>query len=206
MKKNLLTVIFIFGLATYSWSQKKGDVEFGLNIGLNNSTASDDASDFDPGYGFNVGGSIDYYFSSDWSIKAKLIYDQKGWNNDFIEDVNTGNVYPTDVNLNYVTVPVMAGWHFGKTRNWYLNFGLYMGVLLEAKETRFDSDISEYFNDNDMGLALGIGVKIPVSNKLKIFFEFDGQGGFNDVLRNNQYSALTNTRSSLNFGINFLLK
>jgi opacity protein-like surface antigen len=185
MKNNLLTAILILGLSSCIWSQKKGDVEFGLNIGLNNSAASDAETDFDPGYGYNLGGSMDYYFSTDWSIKAKLIYDQKGWNNDFIEDVNTGTVYPTDVNLNYLTVPVMAGWHFGNKRNWYLNFGLYMGVLLDAKETQFDSDISEYFNKNDMGLALGIGVKIPVSNKLKVFFEFDGQGGFNDVFENN---------------------
>lgn len=206
MKKVIVFVVLVLGFSSTISAQKKGDVEFGVNAGLNNSTASGAEGSVDPGYGFNFGGSVDYYFSSDWSIKAKLIYDQKGWNNDYIEDVNSGALYPTDVNLNYLTVPVMAGWHFGKTKNWYLNFGLYMGFLLNAKETQFDTDLSEYFNKNDVGLALGIGVKVPVSKKLKVFFELDGQGGFTDVFKDNQFSVITNTRSSLNVGLNFLMK
>jgi opacity protein-like surface antigen len=134
-----------------------------------------------------------------------LIYDQKGWDNDYIEDTN-GNVYPTDINLNYLTVPIMANWHFGNKKNWYLNFGPYFGFLLDANETQFDSDVTDVFNTTDFGLALGIGVKVPVSDKLKIFFEYDGQGGINDIFKENQYSAVTNTRSSFNVGLNFLLK
>lgn len=206
MKKIAITLFLALVFSTTITAQKKGDVEFGLNVGFNNSTGSGEGADFDSGSGFNFGGSMDYYFSPEWSIKAKLIYDQKGWDNDFIEDVNTGNIYPTDVNLNYVTVPVMANWHFGNKKNWYLNFGLYMGFLLNAEETRFNTDIKEYFNENDFGLALGIGVKIPVSSKLKVFFEFDGQGGFNDVFSDYTYYEVTNTRSSLNVGINFLMK
>lgn len=206
MKKIVVTLLVVLGFSSLISAQKKGDVEFGVNIGLNNSTGSGNGGDFDSGLGMNVGGSIDYYFSSDWSIKAKLIYDQKGWDNDYIEDVNTGIVYPTDVNLNYLTVPVTAGWHFGNKKNWYLNFGLYMGFLMDATETRFDSDLKEYFNENDFGLAFGIGVKVPVSNKVKIFFEYDGQGGFNDVFKTYPNSDVTNTRSSLNVGLNFLMK
>jgi opacity protein-like surface antigen len=205
MKKNILTAMILLGLSSGIWAQKKGDTEFGFNIGYNNSTASDDDGRFDSGNGFNAGGSMDYYFSNTWSIKGKLIYDQKGWNNDLIEDTN-GNLYFTNVNLNYLTIPVMANWHFGNDRNWYLNFGPYFGFLLNARETEFDTDITDYFNTNDFGLAIGIGLKIPVSKKLKIFFEYEGQGGFNDVLKESQYSALTNTRSSFNFGLNFLMK
>ncbi|MCF6133523.1 porin family protein [Flavobacterium wongokense] len=206
MRKNIITLVAVLGLsATLFAQQKKGDVEFGFNIGYNSSSASDEYDSTDTGSGLNVGGQIDYYFSPSWSIKGKLIYDQKGWDNDYIEDIG-GNVYPTDINLNYLTIPVMANWHFGNKKNWYLNFGPYLGFLLDAKDTRFDSDISDAFNSNDFGLAVGIGVKIPVSNKLKIFLEYDGQGGFTDIFKDNQYSAVTNTRSSFNVGLNFLMK
>ncbi|TBX70047.1 PorT family protein [Flavobacterium silvisoli] len=204
MKKNVLIILVALGLTTAS-AQKKGDVEFGINIGYNNSSVSDDQSNSDSGNGFNFGGSVDYYFSRAWSIKGKLIYDQKGWNNDLIYGPN-GNLYRTNIDLNYLTVPIMANWHFGNNRNWYLDFGPYFGFLLNAEDSRFGTDITDSFNTNDFGLAVGIGVKIPVSKKIKIFFEFEGQGGFNDIFKENDYSAVTNSRSSLNFGMNFLMK
>jgi len=206
MKKMLVACMLLLGMSSAVWAQKSGDVEFGVNLGFNKSTVADNKTTSDAGTGFNIGGSVDYYFSNRWSLKGKLIYDQKGWDNDYIEDYYTGNVYPTNFNVNYLTVPVMANWHFGRTRNWYLNFGPYIGFLLSAKDTHFGADVSSAFNATDFGLALGIGVKIPVSDKIKIFMEFDGQGGSTDIFKDNPYSNVTNSRSSFNVGINFLLK
>lgn len=204
MKKIASTIIVLFGFSLVVSSQKKGDVEFGVNVGYNSFSVSDSYDSSDTGSGFNFGGSIDYYFSNAWSIKGKLIYDQKGWDNGFIEDEL--GYYVTDFKLNYVTIPVMASWHFGNDRNWYLHFGPYFGFLMNAEETRYGEDVTEVFNDNDFGLALGIGVKIPVSNKLKLFFELDGQGGLSDIFQQNDFSAVTNSRTSLNIGLNFLMK
>lgn len=205
MKKSVVVAVLVLGLSSVISAQKKGDVEFGVNIGYNMSSVSNDQDTSDTGNGLNFGGSLDYYFSPVWSIKGKLIYDQKGWNNDYIEDSN-GNVYPTDINLNYLTIPVMANWHFGNKRNWYLDFGPYLGFLLDANETQLDTNLKKYFNSNDFGLAVGIGVKIPVSNKLKLFFEYEGQGGLSDIAKNSTNGAVTSSRSSLNVGLNFLLK
>ncbi|MGL2966234.1 porin family protein [Flavobacterium sp. XGLA_31] len=206
MRKTIFTIILALGITTISSAQKKGDVEFGLNIGYNSSSVSNSRETSDSKSGFNFGGSADYYFSRAWSIKGKLIYDQKGWDNGFIEDSQTGFQYNTDYRLNYLTIPIMANWHFGNDRNWYLQFGPYMGFLLSAEETRFGTDVKKAFNTNDFGLTLGIGVKIPVSDKVKLFFEFDGQGGVDDIFKQNDYSAVTNSRTSINFGANFLLK
>jgi len=95
----------------------------------------------------------------------------------------------------------MANWHFGRTRDWYLHFGLYTGFLLNAKETAFNSNVKDGFNDTDFGLALGIGYKIPVSDKLKLIIEYDGQSGFKDIFKRNYSGNLTtNTRGSINVG------
>lgn len=205
MKKELLMAVFVLGLNTVLFAQKKGDVEFGFNVGFNNSTVSNSDVSAETAYGFNLGGSVDYYFSDRWSIKGKLIYDQKGWDNGFFQD-NSGSSFTTDYNVNYLTVPVMANWHFGSKRNWFLEFGPYMGFLLNAEEVRFGTDVTDGFSSTDFGLALGIGVKIPLSDKLKLFFEYEGQGGMADIFKVNEFSRVTNSRSSLNIGLNFMLK
>lgn len=206
MKKLFITSILALGLTNSSLAQGKGDVEFGINIGFNSSTVVVSNSIFQPdsGQGLNIGFAADYFFSDRWSIKGKLIYDQKGWDNGSFEDEN--GYYITDYNLNYLTVPVMANWHFGSKRNWYLNFGPYVGFLMSAKETAGDVDVKEAFNTTDFGLALGIGVKIPVSDKLKISIEYDGQGGFSDVFKDSNGYRIQNSRNSFNVGINFMMK
>ena len=125
MKKRLLTVLlFTFGLLI-SNAQDQGDFELGINAGLNlsNLASSDDDFESDSRVSFNIAASGEYYFSDRWGIKTKLIFDKKGFGDDD-NDV--------DVNMDYITIPVMANWHFGSNRNWYLNFGVYGGFLLNA--------------------------------------------------------------------------
>ena len=207
MKNLFITAILALGFVSVSSAQDKGDMEFGVNIGYNSSSVQASRSYFQPdsGQGFNVGIAADYYFSDRWSIKGKLIYDQKGWDNGSFEDEN-GNYYPTDYNLNYLTIPIMANWHFGSKRNWYLNFGPYAGFLVSAEETAGGVDVKEAFNSTDFGLALGIGVKIPVSDKLKISLEYDGQSGISEIFKEDNNYRVTNIRGAFNVGINFMLK
>ncbi|WP_298225026.1 porin family protein [Flavobacterium sp.] len=211
MKKLLALALFAFCFSMTTSAQDKGKVEFGINIGYNGSTISNSKNSAARGSGINLGFAADYYFSKRWSIKGKLIYDQKGWNDGYITFFNEfdpsipGNIYTTDFNLNYLTIPVMANWHFGRTKNWYLNFGPYVGFLMNAKETKFGTDLKDGFNTTDFGLSVGIGVKIPVSDKLKISLEYDGQDGFTQVFKQSD-GTITNSRFSLNVGVNFLLK
>lgn len=204
MKKIIFSLLAIAGCITTN-AQSKGNFEFGLNTGLNFSTStSSDYGSMDTNYSYNFAGSAEYFFSESWGIKAKLTYDRKGWDNDLIDD-ELGRTYTTDINADYLTIPVMASWHFGRTNNWYLNFGGYVGFLMSAKETTFDTDIKHVFNTTDAGLALGLGVKIPVSDFIKIFIEYQEQAGVIDVFKNNDYDPVLNSRSAINVGINFLL-
>ena len=205
MKKIICATVMVFCISTGAIAQDKGAVEFGVNVGYNSASISSSEERSDTGSGINVAFAADYYFSKTWSIKGKLIYDQKGWDNGFLEDLDTGIVYKTDYNLNYFTIPVMANWHFGNTKNWYLNFGPYMGFLMNAEETRFNLDVKDELNATDFGLAFGIGVKIPVSNKLKIAFEYEGQSGMKNIFKESNEDVF-NSRWSLNVGINFLMK
>ncbi|CAM3954206.1 porin family protein [Flavobacterium antarcticum] len=206
MKKLFLTAFLTLGCFLFSFAQNKGDVEFGVNLGFNLSNATADSFSTDTGTGFNVGFSTDYFFSDHWSIKGKLIYDQKGWDNGYFQGQAGVHEPDADYNLNYLTIPVTANWHFGSKRNWYLHFGPYVGFLLNAKESSLNTEVTDYYSSTDFGLAVGIGVKIPVSDKLKIFIEYDGQSGFLDIFRDNRDDVVTGARSAFNVGLNFMMK
>ncbi|WP_294818298.1 porin family protein [uncultured Flavobacterium sp.] len=207
MKKIIFILLSMAGVAGVN-AQSKGNVEFGLGTGLNLSTVS--STDFygnpDTNASFNFNGSAEYYFSDRWGIKAMLMYDRKGWDNGLLVDTNTGYSVETNINMDYLTIPVMANWHFGAKRNWYLNFGPYVGFLLDAKDTRFDMDLKESHNNVDAGLAVGIGVKIPVNNYVKIFVEYQEQAGVIDIFKESYgFDPVLNSRSAFNIGINFML-
>ena len=205
MKKMAIYAIIAFGFTAALSAQGKGDVEFGFNVGYNSASAQTRYFSADFGSGFNAGASAAYYFSRNLSLKTKLLYDQKGWNNDIYVD-DAGNEFSADYNLNYITVPVTVNWHFGNTKNWYINAGPYMGFLIDASETSHSTDVSEEFRSTDFGLAIGLGVKIPVSDKLKIFFEYEGQSGLSDIFKGTLNYDVMNTRSAFNVGINFLMQ
>jgi hypothetical protein len=173
MIKIFTALIIVLGVYSVTFAQTKNNVEFGANIGYNisyiNETGYGDLQSPAVG-GFNFGISADFPVSDKWSIKAKLIYDQKGWDNGYIaENVVTPGGQSIEVykdlnfNLNYITIPVTADWHFGRHKNWYFNFGPYAGFLLSAtangSSTLNNSEVKDFFNANDFGLALGIGVR-----------------------------------------------
>jgi opacity protein-like surface antigen len=206
MKKRLfITALSIFGILT-SNAQDSGEFELGIGLGLNlaNVSTIDGQNNTSSLTSFNAGVSGEYYFSDRWGLKAKLIYDSKGWSDGFITDENF-NTITTDFKLNYVTLPVMANWHFGSNRNWYLNFGPYVGFLVNAEDSELGLDLKDGFKSTDFGFAFGIGYKFEIDDNIKLFIEYDGQSGFSDIFEENAGDAIRNGRSSLNIGALFSL-
>jgi len=208
MKKLITTLFAMAGIYTVSFAQQSKGVEIGIGVGYNGASVSTtDNQTTKSKSGVNVALSLDAYFSSSWSLKIKPAYDQKGWADGFltVQDGGFSTTYkPVDYKLNYITVPVMANWHFGSAKNWYLNLGPYVGFLTSANVTNYPTSVKEIFNDVDGGVAYGIGVKIPLAEKAKFFIEFDGQNGVADLFAT---GASTNTirsvRGAVNIGFNF---
>lgn len=204
--KKLLTLLLCAGLGVTSQAQEKNSLELGIHVGYNLATVStSNQTNSDYRNGFNVTAVGDYFFSDRWSIKAKIGYDQKGWDSGYLTNLDNGQSFTTDYHINYLTIPVMANWHFGKKRNWYLNFGPYFGILLNASETKFNTDLKNFIHNRDIGIDLGIGVKLPVANKVKVLLELDGQSGLTDVFKQNQGYQIRAVRSGINAGLLFSL-
>jgi hypothetical protein len=203
MKKIVMALLCLGAFS--GQAQTKGDVEFGVNTGYNSSSAHTRYFSADYSSGFNLGVSAAYYIDEEWSIRARLQYDKKGWDNDVFVD-NLGTEWISDYTLNYMTLPITANYHFGNKNNWYLNVGPYVGFLMNAEESSHNTDVSNEYKSTDFGISMGIGVKIPVSNKLKLFFEIESQSGFSDIFDIPTDYNVQNSRTSINVGLNFLMR
>ncbi len=161
MKKIMIIIYVLFGIGNSGSAQQKGDVEFGANLGGNFATITQDdngRSNFN--FNINAGVFADCYFSKQWSVKAKLIYDRKGGNKINVVFEN----YPdfklvTDFKLDYITLPLMINWHFGETRKWYVGLGPYVGFLMSAEESELGLNIEDEFLKTDWELHLVLDIK-----------------------------------------------
>lgn len=201
MTKFFSIMLVVLGISTAVLAQTEpGTTQFGINVGLNAATAYAANSNADARVGINAGISVEHYFTESWSFKAKALYDQKGWNNGYVTvgDESTTTNFQTD----YFTVPLLAGWHFGRTKNWYLNFGPFVSFLTKAKETALGINVKDAFNKTDAGLDLGIGVKFPVTDRSSFFIEFNGEGGLANV-NSGAGSTVRSSVSAFNVGLNF---
>ena len=202
MKKIFTTLFIVFGFYGLSFAQQKGNVEFGVGVGGGYSLIYQGNDYSDAKAAFNGEAFADFYFSGQWSLKIKAMYDQKGWGNGFLLNNDQSVITGVDYRATYITIPVMANWHFGRTKNWYLNFGPYAGFLTSAKETDDNIDVKSAFNTVDAGLALGIGVKIPTEKRQFFFVEFDGQSGVTNIFKDSGQSV-QNLRESIDVGFSF---
>jgi len=141
----------------------------------------------------NIGFGVyyEYYSSDSWSIKTGLTYDPKG---------RTSTILDADYKLRYLTLPVLASWHFGEKRRWYLNFGLYLGFLVSSNLS--DLGLSGLLKDYDSGFDLGVGIRIPVGSHM-FYVELDRQTGAVNPSKSGISSGLMLSRTALSVGYIF---
>ncbi|CAL2107371.1 PorT family protein [Tenacibaculum sp. 190524A02b] len=224
MKKSLF--IFIILVSTFSiYSQRKGDFEFGAGIGINyisssatiellNSNTQLQSISILPKASLNISVSGEYYFSKELGLKSKLIYDSKSW------EFKLNNVHYFDLKLNQITLPILLNWHFGKHKNWYLNFGPYVDFLINEKEKNINTtlgqqliindsneeiDSFESFNSFNIGIISGFGYQFYINPKTKLYIEYEGKFGFSEIAKNDLLDIFSNIRHSFNLGVLFKL-
>ena len=201
--RKLLCIAFlaVFAFTSVNAQNEKGDFTLAPQVGVNFSTYATDANgvSYDIRTSFTAGLVGEYYFSDRWSLRTGLLYDAKGAEDSF------GN---TD-KINYLSIPINANWHFGKNRNWYLNFGPALSFVLNAETDMSDGttiDIKDAVKGTDIGLALGIGYKFNVSENVQLSLDYQGLGGFTDIAEDGILPfSIRNSRSSFNVGVVFQL-
>lgn len=185
-------IALIIGFVGYSQKRAKGAVELTPFIGHSASNYyGEENLDNSSLTSVNFGADLDYFYNDRWSLRTGLLFQTMG---------TKFNGYREE--LNYVTIPVNANWHFGSTRKWNLNFGPSFGFLTSAEANGVD--IKDLVNSTQIGLNYGIGYKLEVSKKFSILFDYQGMTGLSEVPENSDYT-IKNSFGSFNIGGVFVL-
>ena len=196
MKKILLTVVIVL-TATIAQAQmrEKGSFEYINQIGYSSANYNCEGVNLDnkPVNAVSYGLGGDYYYNNRWSLRSGLLFQTMGTKSGL-------GIFKDE--LQYLTIPVNANWHFGSTRKWNLNFGPSIGFLTSANTNGID--IRELVNSTQIGFNYGIGYKIEVSNKISILIDYQAMTGLTDVAKDSDFK-IKNVYSSFNAGCVFKL-
>lgn len=188
MKKVICLGLLLSGFLGFSQLREKGAIELTPLIGYGSANYYGEKNlSNDPISSVNLGVNGDYFFNDRWSLRSGLLFQTMG------SEVIDGY----EEKLNYLTIPVNANWHFGSTRKWNLNFGPSAGFLLSAKGD--GEDIKEFVNTFQLGLNVGIGYKIEISEKFSILIDYQALVGMTDVPKDSDFT-LKNNYGAFNVG------
>jgi opacity protein-like surface antigen len=130
---------------------------------------------------FLTGGYFKVNLTNRFGIKTGLQYEENGWAYRSINfEGSNGSIFQkSDVlyKLNYLSMQVLAEHSFGEKTIFYTNAGLFFSWLLNSKivQKRIEpagpdsNSRSNSLTNFNAGIALGAGVQIPVSKKMKLY-------------------------------------
>lgn len=204
LKALLLGILFLFSVQYINAQTKKGSFEIGLHVGAGlGSIDSPRGTTTSKKFVYNLGFSTTYYVSEYFGVKTKAIYDNKGYSDGILILDNGAEPERTDVNINYLTIPLMASLFVGNNAKFYVNAGMYYGLLLGANETSRGTDLKQIFNKKEYGIAAGLGVIFPTISNVSAFFEYDGQFGISDPMVPS--GSIRTRRHAINLGVLLLI-
>jgi opacity protein-like surface antigen len=214
--KKLLSTLILLQVLLITHAQK-ATIEYGFQAGVNISTAYGDGVDKQsqsPLTGLHLGGHLKIKKTEHWGYTFLLSYDQIGWKYEsLVFESTTGNgLVNADVlfKLNYLNLPVLVSYSFGKKVKVHVDGGVFVGVLLNNKliqqpippseEPRTEVS-STYRRTMNYGLSLGSGVQMPIAKKLKLdvdvrnnlglanIYKAQGQGSDASSIKTNNFTV-----------------
>lgn len=176
-------------------------------VSWTNVTASNFAKDRNFRTGFAIGFTYDYIFKKHFSTGADIIYNQQGFtiDNIFVDELGnpTGKKATSKFNYDYISIPLKAGFNYGKTIFGFANIGLTPSILIVAKTTTPTIDfygttiqgetfnITDRVNKFDIGGLVEIGGGYKFKGRYWLFTSFSYQHSFTSIT-NAEY--LTNSK------------
>ena len=198
--RNILSIALAVFISTIGFSQEnENKLSLGFHVGVNFASLSNfDDVGLVPGTvstptsedpieartSFNLGLSLERHFSDVFGLKAKVIYDRKGYGNVKRFGPNEYPLVSKDFSMDYLTFPVQATLRPSFLPDLYIGLGPYAGILVSSKvvaDNDANNDFIDIFEKFDAGIAGTIGYSLLLNNSLRIFIEYDIQFGLIDV-------------------------
>ncbi len=182
MKK--ISFFFIILLLILCNSLFAQNFSIGIKDGMNWSTINGNTENIEISklQGENFGLILNYKISGYLSLQTEINIEEKGVK---FNSVWCGGGYYGKYELKYFTIPLLANFEFGKSVKYYGYLGFYLSLLASAdnqtivtstaspefKRYDYSHDAKDEFKKNEMGAIVGVGIKIPLCDRVKFFIE-----------------------------------
>lgn len=136
--------------------------------------------------GYSGGIAFQHNWGKGIALRTNIAYERKGGEGEFeFTDKYGASIGKGIVNLNfdYLTIPVLLRFTFGKRVKYFINGGSYIGYLIKQtfvfKGTNIDyeSNNTASYNSLDAGISLGTGLQYPMNEKWFLSSEIRGNMG-----------------------------
>lgn len=141
-----------------------------------------------------LGGFAEYHVKGKFFLKADLLFENKGQKEPIIYTDLQRNITAHgkfSINANYIVIPVLAKFSFGKKIKLFFNAGPYAGLLVQyyAKFTGIPKSITpfrtvggrEKMSFLALGVTTGIGITIPLNEHIFINSEIRNNLGIYNI-------------------------
>jgi len=194
MKKCSAIILIFIGLAFYTTYGQTSKFEFGLEggpslISLRGNDIIDDLND--PTIGFTGGLFFQYNFNKIIALRTNLAYERKGSIVKQQTYDSSSNSYwdvKTNLNFDYLTLPLLNRAPFGNRVLFFVNTGPYLGYLLKQTYVESGENIptktlvaTSSFKKFDLGVSAGLGLLVPIKQNLAFSLEARNNLGLYDI-------------------------
>lgn len=210
------------------------------HTGINISRVKSDKNknEYSSSIGFSSGISLKFLMGEHASFISGAWYERKGYSLDYngnspalyyVAPNNTPKSIKSEVQLDYLTIPLLVDISIGEKIQSHLNFGVYYSLLQNAFAVGEETRTSEYqqgyrvqkeyinesqdllFKNSDYGFMLGYRIDVPVFRWANIFASINQSFGITNILDDGadtglRYSfiereGLKNRSTSILFGL-----
>lgn len=200
-------------LTFFQFSAAQEKFKVGLNLGgtysslRGNPAAEDNKAAID----LLFGASFEYILKERLSLKLDVNLESKRVTNDIliVDGFDSfGATNTLSLTLNYVAIPVMLKYRFGKDQRFFVNGGPYYAAFRNVKtkidgETADDEGADALFQKSDFGISAGLGMTFPVSAKSSLNIELRNNLGLNNISRVEVQDNGTLKTNSVNLILNW---
>jgi len=200
MKSLSLTALLIFSVLIVFGQDSK--ILIGIDAGPSITTLrNEDNKDLKSKVGYSAGVNFEYLLNEKMGIKSGLLFEKKGAKDEITLIDGEGNPTETidiDNQYNYLILPLLFTYRTPGDISFYANAGPYFGLLLSNmvyyEETDSSPGRKEDFtsetNTIDIGLSIGIGTNITLSEKLMLGFDIKNNLGLTKTIGSTKTNSL----------------
>lgn len=200
MKSLSLTALLFFSILIVFGQDS--NILVGVDAGPSITTLrNEDNMDLKSKVGYAAGISFEYLLNEKLGIKSGLLFEKKGARDEITRIDGEGIPTETidiDNQYNYLILPLLFAYHTPGDISFYANAGPYFGFLLSNMVYYEETDTSpgkkEDFtsetNSIDVGLSIGIGTNITLSDKLLLGFDIKNNLGLTKTIGSSKTNSL----------------